>query len=141
MFFTKRYASNIRAEIFEISPGIIFGIIRFHRRKWYASDKPQSSFRIESGGRVESRRRFWALSLVKILAHLGERALVCLPLNSRRSLRFRLRPVTTDRRIKDKLESQEFWTEARKKANFIWQKNKKRNYSAPLFPFKIILRD
>lgn len=44
------------------------------KRKWYANDRPQSSFRIESGGRVESRRRFWALSLAKILAHLGERA-------------------------------------------------------------------
>lgn len=101
MFFTKRYASNIRTEIFEISLGIIFGIIRFHRRKWYASDKPQSSFRIESG-RVENRRRFWALFLVKILAHLSERVLVCSPLNSCRSLRFRLQPVTTDRKIKDK---------------------------------------
>lgn len=120
--------------IFGISLGIIFGIILFHKRKWYASDKPQSSFRIESGGRVESRRRFWALSLVKILAHLGERALVYSPLNSRRSLRFRLRPVTTDRRIKDKNSNLSFRNSERKpekRANFVcvWQKNKKK-----LFP-------
>lgn len=85
MFSAIHYAANICTEIFETSLGI-FAVILFYKRKWYASDKPQSSFRIESGGRVESCRRFWALSLAKILAHLGERALVYSPLNFRVAL-------------------------------------------------------